>query len=143
MFGRFIVVLILSWPGLGQKKAMTLGRPALRRVGVAVWAPDGQSFVHTLRGKLWLLEAEDGSRRELGSLEALEKAAAKRRTQEPHRWENHRLREQLIQWMPDGASLLLSAGEDLFLWQIGSVKWRQLTATEAAERDPKLSPDGA
>jgi hypothetical protein len=24
-------------------------------------------------GKLWLLEAEDGSRRELGSLEALEK----------------------------------------------------------------------
>jgi hypothetical protein len=82
-------------------------------------------------------------RRELGSLEALEKAAAKRRTQEPHRWENHRLREQLIQWMPDGASLLLSAGEDLFLWQIGSVKWRQLTATEAAERDPKLSPDGA
>ena len=50
---------------------------------------------------------------------------------------------QSIKWSPSGKDLLVLEGGDLFLLHTDTGDWSQLTATSEAERDPKLSPDGA
>ena len=94
------------------------------------WSPDGKTLGYVWndgRGDgLWLLDmAGDAGRRLLplssdavpGNLDA---------------W----------RWMPDGKSLLLTAGGDLFQVQVADAQVRRLTTTEAAEEDAKPSPDG-
>ena len=107
-----------------------------------VWSPDGKQFVYTEAAKVWLYDIASRAKRELVALSALEAAATK--TPEPVEfgWQNRRVEEQTVQWMPSGRELLIAAGGDLFLFPIAGSRWTQLTATAEAERDPKVSPDG-
>jgi dipeptidyl-peptidase 4 len=147
MLRACLILLAVFAPAFSQKKPVTLeiaARPPQPSdaVGSPVWAPDGNSFVYTTGKALWLYDIARAEKRRLGSLEPLEKAAVQTAGESPFAWENRRVREQGLQWMPNGKSLLISAGGDLFLWPLDSAKWEQLTATAEAERDPKLSPDG-
>ena len=42
-----------------------------------------------------------------------------------------------MQWTPDGKTLLVAQGGDLFLWQVAAGGFTQLTQTPIAERDPQ------
>ncbi len=150
---RFLVCLPLSICVLfaaEQKKPVTLdavfasgmGRMA-RGAGAPVWAPDGKQFVFQQGGKLSLYDVASKQRTELVSFSAFTAAAAKMPEPERFGWQNRGVREQRIQWFPNGRDLLISAGGDLFVFHIQAGGWTQLTKTPVAESDPKLSPDGA
>ncbi len=129
------------------KKPVTLEVLASERPpsgpGEPVWAPDGKRFVYREDGKLRLYDIPAKTRRELLEFSALERAATKVPASSRFAFENRGVHEQSIQWSPSGRELLLSAGGDLFLFRLDAGGWTQLTATAEAERDPKLSPDGA
>jgi dipeptidyl-peptidase-4 len=147
---RFLIAWILlcsAWATSAEKKPITLeALAAVRPPAVEtepVWSPDGKQLVYTESGKVWLYDIASRSRRELVSLGALEAAATKVPAQVQYAWENRRVREEPVQWLPSGHELLISAGGDLFLFRIAAGGWSQLTATPEAERDPKVSPDGS
>lgn len=127
------------------RKPVTIEAAAGRRpetVADVRWAPDSKSFVWRESGKLRSYDLATKCERDLLSLDALEAAAVKPPPRGVFQWENRRVREERIQWSGDGKGILLLAGGDLFWLDAASRQWHQLTATEAAERDPKLSPDG-
>jgi dipeptidyl-peptidase-4 len=131
---------------LGQKKPVTLEslstmRPG-RDMGMPTWAPDARSFVFTQAGKAHLYDVGARKARELFALNALSSSAQKVPAPDRFAWENRMVREQAIQWSPDGRVLLVAAGGDIFLWNVAAAGFEQLTKTPFAERDPKLSPDG-
>ncbi len=138
-------------PTLAQKKPITIdtvverGRGGGRGAfgGTPIWAPDGKRFVHLEGGSVMLYDVAAKSEKELLSLEGLEKAAAPVPESERFDWQNRRVSENSVQWSHSGRQLLLGVRGDLFLYSFETGKWDQLTATAQAERDPKLSPDGA
>ncbi len=130
-----------------KKKPVTLDvvvsqRPPVTGPGAPVWARDGKRFVFREQDRLWLYDVGAKSRRELLAVSLLEAAAAKVPAPEQFPFVNRSVREEPVQWSASGRELLLSAGGDVFFYRIGAGGWSQLTKTEVAERDPKLSPDG-
>ena len=144
-----LIVWLVSFglPVFAQKKPVTLDavtQSASRSGEIAsiVWAPDRGRFVYQSGQTIWIYDAAAGTKREVAALEPLLAAAMKAPVGGPFDFENRRVRENKIQWSPDGRDLLLLVGGDLFLWHLESAKWQQLTTTALRERDPKLSPDG-
>ncbi|MBI4904531.1 MAG: DPP IV N-terminal domain-containing protein [Acidobacteria bacterium] len=129
-----------------QKKPVTID--AITRQGPggfgfsANWAPDGKRFVYRQGARLMLYDAASKSEKPLLATSALEAAAVKVPPAEAFGWENRRVREEPMQWAPDGKNLIALSGGDVFLIKVEAGGWIQLTATPIAERDPKLSPDG-
>ncbi|MCZ2080324.1 MAG: S9 family peptidase [Bryobacterales bacterium] len=107
-----------------------------------VWAPNGGAFVYERRGELRLYDATSGRERQLTAVEPLERRATAVPKERPFAFQNRRVRERRLQWLPDGKQLLISAGGDLFLWNVAAGGYRQLTATPEREADPTVSPDG-
>jgi dipeptidyl-peptidase-4 len=107
-----------------------------------VWAPDGQRFAYTFENAVWIYDVGARSATRICELSELSREATALRRSEAFEWTNRNVKDEKVQWSPDGARLLISAGSDLFWYDIGGRKWQQLTATAEAERDPKLSPDG-
>ncbi|MGQ9634485.1 MAG: S9 family peptidase [Bryobacteraceae bacterium] len=140
-------MLITAASASAQKKPVTIdavtGRQGAGRAGEITWAPDGRRFAYPQDRRIWLYDVISRSRRELVALAALEAAAQRAPQPALFDWENRRVREQRIQWTPDGQSLLLKAGGDLFLYRLQEGNWVQLTKTPEDEKDPKLSPDGS
>lgn len=130
-----------------QNKPVTIdavtGWQGASRAGEITWAPDGRRFAYPQDRRIWLYDVVSRSRRELVALAALEAAAQRVPQPAVFDWENRRVREQRIQWLPDGQSLLLKAGGDLFLYHLQEGNWVQFTKTPEDEKDPKLSPDGS
>jgi dipeptidyl-peptidase 4 len=132
---------------LAQKKPVTIDTVIERqREGEApapVWAPDGKQFAFIQAGEVRLYDIAAKSEKTLLSLDPLEKAAVP--SPEPARfdWQNRRVGEDSLEWSNSGQQLLLSVHGDLFLFALATGAWEQLTATAEAERDPKLSGDGA
>src|SRR5689334_10650157 len=131
---------------IAQKKPVTLdaisrgGPPA---AGTSVnWAPDGKRFVYRQGARLMLYDAGARTEKLLLTTAALESASTKVPPSDTFGWENRRVREESIQWAPDGKNLIAVSGGDVFLIKVDAGGWIQLTATPIAERDPKLSPDG-
>lgn len=130
-----------------QKKPVTiealLERPAAGRTtgGSPVWAPDGQRFAFIEGARIMLYDVPSRSQKELLSLEPLDRAAVAPPEPEVFTWQNRRVSEGPFQWSANGKELLISRKGDLFLYHLETAKWDQLTATNIAERDPKLSPD--
>ncbi len=138
---------LLATSLLAQKKPVTIDAVMEQR-GEAegptpVWAPDGKRFAYYRSGEVRLYDVAAKSERALLSLELIEKAAVP--TPEPARfdWQNRRVGEDSLEWSRSGKQLLLSVRGDLFLFTLATGAWEQLTATAEAERDPKLSADGA
>jgi dipeptidyl-peptidase 4 len=134
---------------LAQKKPITLqtmeeaARPAPQGPGNPVaWSPDGQQFLYRQGRRLVIYDPATGSSKDLIDTTAMDAAAVRPAVVEsrPFEWENRRVRETPVQW--SGSEVLYSTGGDVFVVQIDTGKWTQLTKTPAAERDPKLSPDG-
>lgn len=135
--------------GAQQKKPVTLeslssgmGR-AMGAMGTTLWAPGGQRLAIQRADAMFLYDASTGTEKEIFQMAALAKTARPVPAARQMAWENRRVRDQRVQWSSDGRKLLVIAGGDLFLWSEESGKTDQLTATSEAERDPKLSPDGA
>ncbi len=108
-----------------------------------VWAPDGKHLAYFRGGEVRLYDVAAKSEKTLLALAPLEKAAVA--IPEPQRfdWQNRRVSEDSLEWSRSGKQLLLSVKGDLFLFSLDTRSWEQLTATAEAERDPKLSADGA
>jgi len=141
LFGVIIVSLF------AQKKPVTIEtviqQSHEKEAPQVVWAPDGKRFAYFQGSEVMLFDVAAKSQRTLLSLEPMEKAAVP--VVEPQRfdWQNRRVSEDSLEWSPSGKQLLLSVRGDLFLFSLDTGTWEQLTATPEAERDPKLSPDGA
>lgn len=110
--------------------------------GTPIWAPDGRRFAVRRGDKIAIFDIETQTEKEIFSTAALAEQAHRPPSGEEMDWENRRASEARIQWSSDGHRILLLSDGDLFLWSDETGKINQLTATEVAERDPKLSPDG-
>ena len=130
-----------------QKKPVTIDTLLEQRreveASTPAWAPDGKRLVYFQGGEVRLYDVAAKSEKTLLSLTPLEKAAVP--VPEPARfdWQNRRVSEDSLEWSQSGKQLLLSVKGDLFLFALDTGSWEQLTATPEAERDPKLSADGA
>jgi dipeptidyl-peptidase 4 len=145
---RFIFVSgVLAVSLFAQKKPVTIDTVIEERhegeAPMPVWAPDGKHFAYFQGGQVRLYDLAAKSEKVLLSLAPLEKAAVP--VPEPARfdWQNRQVSEDNLQWSQSGKQLLLSVNGDLFLFSLDAGSWEQLTATPEAERDPKLSGDGA
>jgi len=132
---------------LGQKKPVTIDTlvsPPPHPLGSAnvVWSPDGNRLAAIEQGAVWIYDIDSRRRKRVLSLEEAEKKAVRGRPAKAFEWENRNVQEEPLAWSADGRQLLLSVGNDLFLFQLESGALIQLTATAEAERDAKLSPDG-
>jgi dipeptidyl-peptidase-4 len=134
---------------LAQKKPVTLetmeeaARPAPQGPGnPAAWAPDGKRFLYRQDRKLVIYDPATKSSKDLIDTASMDAAAVRPATPESHPfdWENRRVRDAPVQW--SGNEVLYFTGGDVFVIQMDSGQWTQLTKTAVAERDPKLSPDG-
>jgi dipeptidyl-peptidase-4 len=138
---------VLAASLFAQKKPVTIDTVMEQRhEGEApepVWAPDGKHFAYFQGGEVRLYDVAAKSDKPLLSLAPLEKAAVA--VPEPARfdWQNRRVSEDSLEWSQSGKQMLLSVKGDLFLFSLATGSWQQLTATPEAERDPKLSGDGA
>ena len=110
--------------------------------GSIVWAPDGRRFAFRERNSIWFYDVPSGLKKEIVSLAQLDEKAVKPPAAETFDWQNRRVAESSFQWSSSGAGMLVEAQGDLFLVNVDTGAWNQLTATAEEERDPKLSPDG-
>lgn len=108
----------------------------------AIWSPAGREFLYQQDGKLLLFDAGSRKAKELVEMKKLAAMAQKPADSKRFDWQNRRVSESPIQWMPDARHVLLLTDGDLFLLDTDTKKFQQLTSTPAAERDPKPSPDG-
>jgi dipeptidyl-peptidase-4 len=145
---KLLIVAFFVLGAFGQRRPVTLEalnelRAQVREVpGEPVWAPDGKAFAYRQGHELMLYEVATKLAREVISLEPLDEAAVKTPRPERYEWENRRVSEEPLQWDSTGRELLYVSGGDLFLIDVHDGKWRQITRTASAERDPKFSPDG-
>ncbi len=146
---KIILFAFFALVASGQKKPVTLEAlnewrgNAVRDVpGDPVWAPDGKTFVFRQGKKLKLYEVAAKRAIDVVDLDPMDAAAIHPPTAERYEWENRRVDAAALQWDPAGRELLYYADGDLFLVDVHAAKWRQLTKTPVAERDPKFSPDG-
>ena len=150
---RAAVLFILCTPAclLAQKKPITLETldEATRLTAEgpgnpAAWAPDGKRFLYRQGRRLVIYDPATRSSKDLIDTSEMDSAAVRAASAgpQPFDWENRRVRETPVQWSSNGGEVLYSAGGDLFMITVDPAKWTQLTRTPAAERDPKLSPDG-
>jgi len=107
------------------------------------WSPDGKRFAYFRGTEIILYDVAAKTEKQAGSIEAMQKAAVRPPDAARFDWQNRRVSETSMEWLPSGSELLLSIEGDLFVFSIDSGKWTQLTSTSEAERDPKLSPDGS
>ena len=126
---RFVLFL-LALPFSLAQKPVTLDAITSNRTrdtgGSITWTPDGKSFAYTEGKGLMLYDAATGKKSELANLEALEELAVQAKGKQPFDWENRRVREDQLQWAPDGRRFLYSYDGDIFLWDQG---WHCLRRT--------------
>jgi dipeptidyl-peptidase-4 len=138
---------VLALPLFAEKKPVTIDtlmeQHREAETPSPVWAPDGRHFAYFQGGEVRLYDVAAKSEKTLLALAPLEKSASA--VPEPARfdWQNRRVSEDSLEWSQSARQLLLSVKGDLFLYSLATGVWEQLTATPEAERDPKLSPDGA
>jgi len=106
-----------------------------------VWAPGGLFFAYRQEGTVYLYDAAHRKSKEWFQPAKLEGDAAKFTAAKNFGWQNRRISSDSIQWFPNGKDILTEAGGDLFIVHPNG-KHEQLTRTDFAEEDPKLSPDG-
>ncbi len=144
-----ISLLACAQLALAQKKPITLetmeeaARLTPQGPGNPVaWSPDGRQFLYRQGKMLVIYDPAAQSSKDLIDTSAMDSAAVKPAVSEPKPfdWENRRVRESPVQWA--ASQVLYSSGGDVFVIQVDTGKWTQLTKTPAAERDPKISPDG-
>ncbi|MDQ2948047.1 MAG: DPP IV N-terminal domain-containing protein, partial [Acidobacteriota bacterium] len=107
----------------------------------AIWAPDGSAFAYEESGTVYLHTVGERKSKVWFETNKLESAAKAPAAPGKFEWQNRRVAEHEFQWFPDSRDLLAAAKGDLFVVRPDG-KYEQITATEIAEEDPKVSPDG-
>jgi len=142
-----LLCCILAGSLLAQKKPVTIDTVMEQHreaeTPTPVWAPDGKHFAYFQGGEVRLYDVAAKSEKSLLALAPIEKAAIPPPEAARFDWQNRRVSEDSLEWSRSGRQMLLSVKGDLFLFSLDTGSWEQLTATAEAERDPKLSPDGA
>lgn len=143
-----LFTLTITLAPAAEKKPVTLndlGAGMMRMMGEMggqpIWAPGGQRFALRRGDKVVLYDIATGKEKDLFTTTEAAKLARASQPDKVMAWENRRVTEQRLQWSADGKHILVILSGDLFLWSEATGKIEQLTATEIAERDPKLSPD--
>jgi dipeptidyl-peptidase-4 len=118
-----------------------LKQPFSRDSITPVWSSNGQLFAYRQQGTVYLFEPAHQKSREWFKPSKLEADAVKVDESKTFGWQNRRVSSDSIQWFPNNKDILTEAGGDLFLVHPNG-KHEQLTKTDFAEEDPKLSPNG-
>jgi dipeptidyl-peptidase-4 len=142
---RLLFLILTTLPVFAQKKPVTLEslKDVKHEVDVApTWAPDGKTFLFEKDQSLRIYDPSKKTSRELVSIDKLDEAAVKGPEEGAFGWTNRRVEAGGAAFSASGKEVLYSTGGDLFLIQVDTGKWRQLTKTPEAEEDAKLSPDG-
>src|SRR5262245_3112372 len=144
---RLILPLVLPLAAIAARRLVTLDDVTATRTprsgsGAITWAPGGKRFAFHEGNSIWQYDVGTKLKKEIVSLVPLREKAVKPPPAEAFDWQNRRVAESIFQWSDSGSGMLVSADSDLFLVDVEKGEWKQLTATVAAERDPKLSPDG-
>jgi len=157
------LLLALASPALAQKKTLALedltADPPLagRAVTGLAWLPDGRHFSYVVRrgagedtaaSELVVEDARTGSRAPAIPaqgltlpVEAPDKAeVAPGVERQPARPGKATL--EGYRWSPDGKAVLLSGGNDLWLFQTADKSLKRLTSNSDPEEFPTFSPDG-
>lgn len=143
-----LLLLLLAAAALvcAQKKPVTLELAAEYRVPTpqVIWEPDGSRLLVQKEKQLSLYTIAGGAQEPLIDLATLESQAVTAPVADPvpFHWTNRGVKEQPVQWAPDGTFLLLAVKGDLFRFDLKTRETAQLTKTTGAEQDPKISPDG-
>jgi hypothetical protein len=104
MLLRLCLAVLLVVPVVAQKKPVTVEavtslRPA-EVVGNPVWRPGGKAFAYRERDRVMLYDCVAKSAKELLSMDTLTKAATTVPADPRFLWENRRVREEAVQWLP-------------------------------------------
>lgn len=113
------------------------GRGAIQ----VTWSPAGDEFVTVESGKIQLYDLKSGKTRNVIAQSKLEADAEKPQPPAVFDWTNRRVSGSDIQWFSDNRRLLVLESGDLFVLDVRKGTFEQLTKTNEAEIDPKLSPD--
>jgi dipeptidyl-peptidase 4 len=142
--GLIIAFLLIGQEKPAAKKPVTVDavvNAPPSPLGPITWAPDGERFTFTAHGELTVYDVHSGKERPVIALDKLQNAAVPAPPAAVFDWTNRRVGEHEVQWFTDGKRLLVAAGGDLFIVDIGKGRFEALTQTPDVERDPKLSPD--
>jgi dipeptidyl-peptidase-4 len=144
----FVLLASVASPVFAAKKPVTIdalvnahASSAGHATGQITWAPDGNRFVFSDEGKLFLYDVPTGKQREVVEFAVLDRTAVAAPPSTGFDWTNRRVNENDVQWFADGKRLLVSASGDLFVVDVAKGSFMALTQTAEGERDPKLSPD--
>lgn len=128
-----------------EKKPVTVETlmqpPVTKGMAAVFWSPDGTRLATIEDKTLLIYDVAARRSRELLAMSRLEQMARKVPESAPFDWTNRRVGEQPVQWFASGDRLLVQAAGDLFVVRADNGAVEQLTSTEQAEADPKLSPD--
>ena len=151
MSTRFTLLLVCALTPLfaqtpAAKKPVTLAdllkQPFARGGTISpVWSPDGQLFAYRRQGTVYLYEPAHQKSKDWFQPDKLEADAVKVDESKTFGWQNRRVSSDSIQWFPNNKDILTESGGDLFIVHPNG-KHEQLTKTDFAEEDPKLSPKG-
>src|SRR5262245_43891725 len=67
----------------------------------AIWSPLGKEFLYQQDGKLFLYDAGSKKAKEIVEMKKLETTAVKPPAAKRFDWQNRRVSEQAMQWMPN------------------------------------------
>ena len=126
------------------KKPVTLDdllKPHLPHSVTPIWSPNGESFAYQKESAVHLYDVTKQKSKEWFQPSKLAADAAKVAETKTFGWQNRRVSSGSIEWFPGGKDILTEAGGDLFIVHSNG-KHDQLTKTDFAEEDSKLSPDG-
>jgi len=154
-------VLLCASPGAAEKRKLSIeditaeppiaGRPV---TGVA-WQGDGARFSYVVRkgagddavSELWLEETASGRKRMLVSTTglAIPEEPAPEKGPPPDEKKPRKPKTVSLEgyrWSSNGKSLLLSGGDDLWLYFLPASRLERLTRGPEKEEHPSFSPDG-
>ncbi|HUP04475.1 MAG TPA: DPP IV N-terminal domain-containing protein, partial [Bryobacteraceae bacterium] len=149
---RYAAMLLVLCPALApaQKKPVTLdalyalrGRDESGPGMPLAWAPDGRTFLIRRDDRLAIYDPATKKIRDLADAAAMDGEAAQLSPQDgPFTWQDRRQNRGGPEFSASGRELLYPGGGDLFVVQVDTGKWKQLTKTPLAETDARISPDG-
>lgn len=140
----FLTALSALFAQTSSKKPVTLDdilRPSYPRTTSPTWAPNGKVFAYRQQGSIYLYDVTRQKSKEWFDPSQLQAEATKVVESKTFGWQNRRVSSGAIQWFPNGQDILTDAGGDLFIVHANG-KHEQVTKTDFAEEDAKLSPDG-
>jgi len=153
------LLLALSAPAGAQKKKLAIGDlysdGASARPPAATWFPDGKSFSYVSRkgigeetvSELWVEDVSTGRKKLIVSTSGLTIPDEPKATDFPPGVEKQpaRPRRATLEgylWSPDGETLLLSGGDELWLYRVAGGKLERLTREPGKKEVGTFSPDG-